>query len=319
MGGGGTQRAARGPDSASAPPAYCESLVNRPPHKIAIAIGTLAAAFLAACGGGEPDPPDQPPAQLLAEAFANLPSSGESSIDLDLDLEGSSFLAGEASAQLEGPFRAAEGGGVPSFDLSLDAEVAGFGIDGELVSTGEDAFVVFFGENYRVGAARVSELDRRLRELAGAAQPPATLGLRIADWFRAPSYAGAEDVGGVETERIEADLDSAAVADQLGGLAKSLGAPALVTALARGAEPGVAEAWVAFEDRTIRRVRVQFPFTVPPDQLASSGGITGGAATFDVEVSDVGADVEVEPPPGGGFQPIEQLIDRLLSLANLAL
>jgi hypothetical protein len=287
-------------------------------NRLATAIGlgaALAAASLAAACGGDHDPPDEPPARLLAEALANPVSSGETAIDLELYLEGDSFLAGDASAQLEGPFRAAEDGGLPSFDLSLDAEVAGFGVDGELVSTGADGYVVFFGENYRVGAERAGELDRRLRQLDGSV--PATLGLRISDWFRQPRYAVSEDVGGVETVRIDADLDSVAVAEQLSALAEGLGAPALVTALARGAEPGVASVWVAHDDRTIRRVRVQFPFTVPPEQRAA--GITRGASTLDVEISDVGKDVEVEPPPGGGFQPIDQLIDRLLSLANLAL
>jgi hypothetical protein len=293
--------------------------VNRLAHKIGLCVAVLAAAALAGCGGGEPDPPDEPPAQLLAEALANPVTSGESSIDLDLDLEGSSFFAGEASAQLEGPFMAADGGGVPSFDLSMEAEVAGFGVDGELVSTGDDAFVVFFGENYRVGAERVGELDRRLRDLAGPEGTPSVFGLQVAEWFQRPRYAGAEDVGGTETEKIEADLDSAVVAEQLGALAESLGAPALVTALARGAEPGVAEAWIAFDDRTIRRLRVQFPFTVPRDLRGTSAGITGGTATLEVEVSDVGKEVEVEQPEGGGFQPIDQLIDRLTDLAGLAL
>lgn len=273
----------------------------------------LALAALAGCGGGEdPDPPSEPPAELLSAAVANPVESGESSIYFDLELEGSSILAGNAFAKLDGPFRAASDGGLPSFDLALDGEAAGFGVDGQLVSTGEDAFVVFFGENYRVGSENVSEVESRLP--AGG-----TLGLRFDQWFTDPRYADSEQVGGTETQRIEAGLDSGAVAEQLGTLAREAGAPALLTALAEGAGPGVAEAWVAFDDQTIRRIRVQFPFTVSPELAGTTAGIESGAVSLDVAVSDVGADVEIEQPAGGGFNPIEQLISRIRTLAGLAL
>jgi hypothetical protein len=196
----------------------------------------------------------------------------------------------------------------------MDAEVAGFGVDGQLVSTGEDAFVGFFGENYRVGAARITAAEQRLAAAGGAGG----LGVDPASWFVSPHYAGAEDVEGAETELVEAELDQAAMSSDLGAAATALGAPPLVGAIAAGAGPGgEIEAWVAFEDQTVRRLRVSFPFTVPAAQRAVASGVTGGEAQLGVELSDVGADVEVEPPAGGGFQPIEQLIARLRDLAAL--
>ena len=62
---------------------------------------------------------------------------------------------------------------------------------------------------------------------------------------------------------------------------------------------------------------MQFPFTVPPDQLALTRGIESGTVTIDAEISDVGADVTIGVPEGGGFQPIEDLTGRLESLASL--
>jgi hypothetical protein len=122
------------------------------------AAAALLAIALSACGGGsDPEQPSESPEELLREAVANPATSGEAEIDVDATLEGDSLLAGPMGAELEGPFALHEAGGLPSLDLELDADVAGFGVDGELVSTGDDAFVVFFGENYRVGAARVAE------------------------------------------------------------------------------------------------------------------------------------------------------------------
>ena len=271
----------------------------------------LSAVLLASCGGdSDQEQPSESPEELLRQAVANPAASGEAEIVVDATLQGDSLLAGATGAELQGPFALDEGGGLPSFDFELDAEVAGFGVDGEIVSTGEDAFVVFFGENYRVGAARVAELERGL---------PAALALEVDGWFIDPRYAGSEDVGGTETERIEGTLDSRAAARDLSGLMAGLGAPPLIRELAAGAGDGPVEAWVAYDDRTIRRVRAQFPFKVSPARQAEAGGISGGAVTLDAEISDVGADVSVEPPPGGGFQPVEQLIQRLRSLADLAL
>jgi hypothetical protein len=282
------------------------------------AAAALLAIALSACGGGsDPEQPSESPEELLREAVANPATSGEAEIDVDATLEGDSLLAGPMGAELEGPFALHEAGGLPSLDLELDADVAGFGVDGELVSTGDDAFVVFFGENYRVGAARVAELERGLLAARDEGGPP-SLGLEVDKWFSDARYAGSEEVGGTETERIEGTLDSRAAAQDLSGLMAGLGAPPLIRELAAGAGDGPVDAWVAYDDHTVRRLRAQFPFTVPPARQAEAGGISGGAVTLDAEISDVGADVTVEPPEGGGFQPIEQLIERLRSLAGLA-
>lgn len=278
----------------------------------------VSAIVLASCGGGsDPEQPSESPEELLREAVANPATSGEAAIDFDATLQGDSLLAGATGAELEGPFALDEAGGLPSFDFELDANVAGYGVGGELVSAGEDAFVVFFGENYRVGAARVAELERGLLAAPDEGGPP-SLAVEVDKWFRDPRYAGSEDVGGTETERIEGTLDSRAAAQDLSGLTAALGAPPLIRELAAGAGDGPVEAWVSYDDHTIRRLRAQFPFKVPPARQAEAGGLSGGAVALDAEISDVGADVTLEPPEGGGFQPVEQLIRRLQSLAGLA-
>jgi hypothetical protein len=285
-------------------------VLTRPIAPAALALALAAPLLLGACGGGGHETPSEPPTELLRQAVAAPAPSGEAGIELDAQLEGDTLLAGATTVDLDGPFALADAG-LAEFDLAYDAEVAGFGVDGELVSTGDDAFVVFFGENYRVGPARVAQIEGRLEARGGG------LGLDLVSWFRDPRYAGEEEVAGTATERIEATLDGAAAGRDIAALARALGAPPLVGALAAGAGEGPAEAWVAYDDDTIRRIRVQFPFTVPPAQRLAARGITGGVVDLEAEISDVGAEVEVEPPPGGGFQPIEQLTRRLADLASL--
>lgn len=284
--------------------------------RAATAAATLLGALaLVSCGGGDEDQPTptEPPAELLAQAAANPATSGDAAIDIDLDLQGDTPLAGGAGFEATGPFDLGDGSGLPAFELDGEGSVAGFGLDTDLISTGEDVFVIFFGENYRVGEEQVAQAEAALAEVSGGA---GGIGLDVAGWFRDPAYAGSEEVGGTDTERIEGVLDAQAAAEDLSELARAVGAPFL-TGLAEGAGSGPVEAWVAYEDDTIRRLRVQFPFKVPPDQLALTRGVESGTVAIDTEISDVGADVTIGVPAGGGFQPITDLTSRIESLASL--
>ncbi|MDP9228139.1 MAG: hypothetical protein M3M99_03685, partial [Actinomycetota bacterium] len=64
----------------------------------------LALTLVVASCGEDPETPDQPPAQLLDEAFAQPPSSGEAVVDIELALEGQPLLSDPITADLEGPF-----------------------------------------------------------------------------------------------------------------------------------------------------------------------------------------------------------------------
>jgi hypothetical protein len=272
---------------------------------LAAAACAVASAALLSCGGGDShdEPPDVPPAELLRRAVADPAPSGIATVQLQVGLEGNSPLGASGSLSLHGPFELDPAGGLPHIDFDADAQVAGFGVDGKLVATEDDAFVVFFGENYRVGAERVAAVDAPR--------------LRLDRWFEEPRYAGAGDVAGTDTEEIEGTLDASAASRDLGALASSLGAPALAEVIEDGAESGPVEAWIALEDTTVRRVSARYPFTVPPAQVEAARGVTGGTVSLDAQISNVGEEQTIEPPPGGGFKPVDRLIDRLSGLASL--
>ncbi len=94
----------------------------------------------------------------------------------------------------------------------------------------------------------------------------------------------------MDTYRIAAPLEADALAADLSRLG---GAPADLAAF----EGGTVEAWVGVEDGTIRRL-----------QLSSQ------ALNLDVVLTDLGEPQTIEPPPGGGFQPIEDLLERIPGL-----
>ena len=140
---------------------------------------------------------------------------------------------------------------VPSFDFELDATVAGFGVDGEVVSTGEDAYVVFFGENYRVGHRAGRRAERGLLAARDERRPPAWRSSRRSG-SADPRYAGTEEVDGADTERIEGTLDAPGRRAGLSGLlAAARRRRAAAAARGPAAGDGPVEAWVAYDDHTI--------------------------------------------------------------------
>jgi hypothetical protein len=203
--------------------------------------GALTAGLALAGCGGEPAPPDDPPAKLLDGA---LRASG-----VDALLSGSE---------------------TPPLSLEFTADLPRFGIDGTVVLLGDRLYVVFFGENYRADAATLAALRERL----GA------LGLDPREWFPDPGYDGVEETGGRDSVRIVSPLGGRARLGELAG-----------TEL-RG---GTAEAWVSLEGDSLLRLRFSVPRSGELDVLVESGGV-------------------VAAPEGGGFQPLDQLLDRLGSL-----
>lgn len=262
-------------------------------------VAVLACLALAGCGGSDPEPPDEPPAALLERALAAPIESGEVEIDAEVALEDSSLLEEPASFSAAGPFEL-RGAAVPRFALDFDANVAGYGIGGELVSDGEDGYVVFFGENYRLGTDHIDNADRRLSEAAAGG-----LAIDPASWIAKPSYDGSEEVGDEHCERIEGALVPERLAADLraGGAALGLSSP------------------VAVADR-LRRGSIVF-------LAASDGALCGlgleaelsgpGELDLDVRLSELGEPQEIERPEGGGFQAVEELLARFERLAGVTI
>ncbi len=257
--------------------------MNRVRPLIAIAALCLGAA-LASCGGEDEQPRPVDPEALLDAAFSEPVSSAIAGIDLVAGAEAVPSLPAPVSLSLNGPY--VSGGGVrpPSVDWELDAEVAGFGVDGELVSTGEDVYLSIFGDNYRVGRAAVAARREAL------ADP----GLEPRSWFGPATYAGDEEVEGTEAARIDAPLRGARLAEDLESLGDSLALPAVRPPPIRG----TIGAWVGIDDGVIRRLQID----------------GGEDLAVEVVLSEVGEPQEITIPAGGGFKPITDLLASLQEL-----
>jgi hypothetical protein len=248
---------------------------------LGIVVAFLSAGLGAGCGGGDEEPRRVDPEALLDSAARRPLTSAVASIDLAAGGAAGPSLPGPVSVSLDGPYIGGGGTRPPSVDWELEAEVAGFGVDGELVSTGDDVYLSLFGDNYRVGRAAVAARREAL------ADP----GLDPRSWFGPATYEGDEEVEGTETARIEAPLRGPALAADLESLGGRLGVPTPQVP----ASAGTIQAWIGIEDEVIRRLRID----------------AGEELRADLILSEVGEPQEITIPAGGGFKPIGDLLSSL--------
>lgn len=263
--------------------------------------GLLALAMLQGCGGGDPpSQPEGPPRALLERALAQPLESGEVEIDAEVALEGSSLLEEPARFSASGPF-GLRGAAVPRFALEFDASVAGYGVDGELISDGEDGYVVFFGENYRLGTDHIDTADRRLAQAVAGG-----LDAEPSSWIEAPGYDGTEQVDGEHCHRLLGPLRVAALRADLAEISTLVGLDS-ADAIARRLESGVIRFLVADGDGSLCGFSVDARLAGP------------GELELDVRLSELGEPQEIERPEGGGFQAVEELLARFERVAGVTI
>ena len=162
--------------------------------------------------------------------------------------------------------------------------MAGFGVDGELVSTGDNVYLSVFGDNYQLGRAAVAARREALSDP----------GLDPRSWFGPATYEGDEEVEGTGTARIDAPLRGARLAADLEGLGGRLGLPPVRPPIERG----TIQAWIGIDDGLVRELRID----------------AGEDLAADLVLSEVGEPQEITIPAGGGFKPIGNLLASLQEL-----
>jgi hypothetical protein len=236
---------------------------------------------------------------MLDAAAAHPVSSAQTEIDLRVQVQGVPRLSAPLRLRLEGPYVSGGGARIPSFDLRLTANALGFPIGGRVASTGTNAYLSIYGDNYEVGTAAVAAANERVAQTTAAAGQP--FGLHPRTWFGRARIDGDANQGGVDCERISAPLRSHAMAQDLAPLAGDLGlsGPPAIS--------GTAKACVGFDDRVLHELAVDAELSIPPVDRARLGGATSIHLEASVVNSDVGKSQHISIPAGGGYRPIRDL------------
>lgn len=245
---------------------------------------------LGACGGGEGDSPNK----VLGDTAENL---GEIvSGDLMFRVVASSE-ENEIGFELDGPFDLGNEGGLPVAEIEYTQIAGKESATATFISTGDEAFVRVDDQTYRLPAEQTAQFER-------ADGGSKALGnLRIDGWLEDPKLSDGGEVGGAETDKIVADLDPVAAANDLLALVARLqGEDATrlegnsAEQLERALKSSRIEVYTGKDDRLLRRLVIEADFAAElPEELQN---LTLPEAHFELvlELSDPNGDVEVEAP-----------------------
>jgi|SRR5919201_1958413 hypothetical protein len=255
--------------------------------RLALALAALA-LLAGACGSGR-----ESAQQILADTSANLGKikSGDLAMELTFSAKGGK----QAGFSLEGPF-ALHAGRLPDAQLDYTQNAGGRTATQTFISTGDKAYVRIRGTTYELPEATANEV----RSTVGT-----TGGLQVIDlssWMRDPTLHDGGEVGGADTDRIDAKLNVPAavsglmaIASQFGG---TTGPGALSGASAEQVERAVHNAtisvWTGKDDRLLRKVEMTLELSPAASEQIKS--VIGAGAHFVLAISNPNEKVSVQRP-----------------------
>jgi hypothetical protein len=265
------------------------------------ALAVACLALVAGCGGGGGA---SNPGQALSATAANLGKIRSGTLHFKLAVEPREDGGGNFGFELDGPFKLAEPGKLPVAEIDYTQTAGDQHETVTLISTGEQAYIKVDDATYELSPARTDELRAAGKELGGGTAGSGLEQLRIDDWIKDPHSSGGGEVGGSHTDKIEADLDIVAAANDLLALAHGFGGFNLRTIEGQDAEQlrdavhnAKLEVWTGDKDRLLRRLRVEAEFDPQlPKDLEELARAANSTVTFELGIDDPNEPVEVKTP-----------------------
>lgn len=268
-------------------------------RRLLVAVTAAGALAVSACGAEE--------ASVVKTAFEQDIKSANVTVDLSMKAQGQ-----QTTVKLAGPFQSNGESKLPSVDWKLNIAAAGMPkpIDGQIISTGDDAFVVYGGETYQVGKENIAKLKL---SGAGGGMESADLGkmlTRMQDWF--PETSGTQDaeLDDEPVTRISGKLDLSEALKDMKEMAKQPGASGfegledLSNRDLKEVEKVVSDPNFTIDvgksDGKLRRIAANLTINADGQK---------GALAFSVKLADVDKPVKIQAPSGG--RPIEELMQKL--------
>jgi hypothetical protein len=261
--------------------------------KTATLLAALLALALTGCGGSSG------PNDVLQETSDNLEDIRSGDLTLRLLVEGGGKRAG---FELAGRFALAEEGELPVADLDY-TQIAGSREETiTLISTGEKAFVAIGKDVYELPERQTANL----RSAGGQVSGDSGLGsLDIGGWLIGPKLSEGGEVGGADTDRIQADLDIVRAANDILALVAGLDGSKATRLEGRNAEQlraatksATIDVYTGKDDRLLRRLIIdaRLGADVPARLREQLGDLSKAQLTFELGIADPNADVEVKEP-----------------------
>jgi hypothetical protein len=284
---------------------------------------TALAALLAACGSGT----SSNVTDTLDKAFSTPIKSARINLDVTLKLDGIKQLNGPVKLSVQGPYESGGSKTIPKVDWDIAASAAGQNFSAGFISTGDNAWVAFQGQDYEVGKAAITKVNSQITQTAGNKKGLSQFGIDARKWLKDSKDEGSETVAGVDTNHVSAALDVSAFLDDVNQLVQKAGgsvaAGSTTPQLTAADKKKIAEVvknprfdvYVGKADNVIRRLSADLSFNVPSAKQAQLGGLKSGTLSFSIEFSDVGKPQTITVPKSA--KPLSELTSQLGGLGSV--
>jgi hypothetical protein len=251
----------------------------------------LLVLLAAGCGGGGGDA-----RKVLAQTASRLGDIRSGDLTMRLVVSPRKGTKGRIGFELRGPF-GLERGGLPVAKVAYTQIAGASEATATFISTGVKAYAEVNGKTYELA----SDATNVLRQAGGGGT---IAELRIDDWLDHPQVTDGGNVGGAETQHLEADLDVVAAANDLLSLVRQLGrnAPTIkgksADQLRDAVRSSSIDVWSGKDDHLLRRLllKADLGFDVPDSLQRALGDVVGAKIDFELAVSDPNKAVSVPPP-----------------------
>lgn len=280
-----------------------------------VALASVAALALSACGGDD----SADAKALLRDAFKTPIPKANLSLDLSAKVDGVPQLSEPVTFKLTGPYESTGKNKVPKLDFDVNVSAAGQTFSGSLVSSGTNAWIGFQGQDYEVGEQLVQQYQQQLGQQTQENQSLKQFGIDPENWIENAKTAGEEDVAGAETTKITGGIDVERLLNDLNTLIEKAGpatgqstqklTPEQIAQAKQVVKDPTFEAFVAKDDKTMRRLSATLNFEIPEAQRQQANGATGGQVKFTIQFANVGQPAQITPPTDA--RPISELQQQI--------
>ena len=305
-------------------PASQETFIfNRTLTLLVLALALAAAFTIAACGGDGGG--DEDPQEVLDATFNNEAQidSGVFEVSFDLTAEGGDN-EGSFEASLGGPFESGDGGEVPKFDITaeanLDSSAQDFSGSAGLVSTGDSAFVNFQDTDYEVPAELFQQFQSSFEQAQAQTEKQgdegnflSSIGVDPSNWLTDLSNEGNEDVDGTDTIHISGQADVPKLVEDIRTIAKRVPQAAdqvtpaqlsqldQLTDIIKSADFDI---YTGADDDILRKLEANLEIDPP----GTSGAPESVSVGFSVTISELNEPQEIAGPTNA--QPLGDLLQQ---------
>jgi hypothetical protein len=263
----------------------------------------------------------------LDKAFSTPIKSARVNLDVTLKLDGVKGLNGPVKLSVQGPYESGGSQTIPKVDFDIAASAAGQNFSAAFISTGDNAWVGFQGQNYEVGKAAIAQTNKQIKQAAGQQKNGLSqFGIDARNWLKDATDEGTETVSGVQTNHVSAALDVARFVEDInklvakaGNLSGGSATPQLTPQEQQQIEKVVKnprfDVYAGKNDNVIRRLSADISFEVPKAQQAQLGGLTSGTLSFSIEFAETGKPQTITAPTSS--KPLSDLTSKLGGLGSV--